>query len=252
MPPGLTIADAPAVRDRYYEFWTRLNTAIPEAQTVNLGTFRVTRSPLAPDCLDVEIDPHDPTLRFDEVPTSPRRPTGQKCEILIQLRQTVSRSAGTSGSAFQLVHSVVRVAYLDKRRAPPAGPGSAPRGQQVIAGFHFDLGLDQQFSRQPAHPIYHAQIDFDCIVKPGSSRRCTACGRNVRVTSRFPRIPTAPLDLAGVVFLVLNDHFPSRVAAGWPPELASAASKLPRLPRLRTTGTRSPDGELDVVSWYRA
>jgi hypothetical protein len=95
----------------------------------------------------------------------------------------------------------------------------------VSCGFHFDLDLNRH------HPIFHVQLDD-------------------REHGRFdaPRIPTAPIDLCGAIYMILHDHFSSKVRGGWPEAIKVAVNALPRLP---TRVFRAPAGQqMSCTQWY--
>lgn len=48
-----------------------------------------------------------------------------------------------------------------------------------------------------------------------------------RATHRQPPIPAAPLDLVGILYLILHQHDSSSVVSGWPRDMRSVLAKLP-------------------------
>ena len=120
----------------------------------------------------------------------------------------------------------------------------------MLSGFHFDLvNQEKQSLDWYDHPIYHANFDMKCIDLHFLKREgYTLPEWSNRID--YPRIPTAPIDLAGAIFLLLRDHLPELVEKGWPAKIGNNANKLPHYPNgVLRRNTRNGQ-VLDYLSWY--
>jgi hypothetical protein len=251
--PGahLGLGDGPGILDRYQEFWTRLGGELPQIRKSWSQAIAYRKSSAASGgSLDFYVPTDAPAICIDEAPLDPRNPQGPSCDICVQFDQTVRRAPPGGGATdFELIHSVVCIAYV-RRAAAKGNDGRSRQGRRspIIAGLHFDLSFDLTTVFQKAHPMYHAQLDFGCISDQAIGRPCHTGHRQIH--TKFPRIPTAPLDLPAVMFLVLNDHFPEIVVDGWPAGLRSAVEKLPQLPDWPVSQELRRRKRIDVDSWY--
>ena len=173
-------------------------------------------------------------------------------DVAITFEQEVIVKNDHKGDRYlEAVVSYVRMLYLEnydevKRKIGKNGNYKS----QVLSGFHFDL-VDQENKNMDwyDHPIYHANFDLKCI-DLGSLRKE---GYVLPVNQRridYPRIPTAPINLAGAIFLLLRDHLPDSVEKGWPEMIQKSVSKLPLYPSGILSKYLRDDRYLDCLSWY--
>jgi hypothetical protein len=66
----------------------------------------------------------------------------------------------------------------------------------------------------------------------------------------IPRIPTPPMDLAAVVYVLLHDHLPEAVEQGWPGPLKEALKALPQFSMQPLSHLLKPSAHLDCNCWY--
>jgi hypothetical protein len=152
-------------------------------------------------------------------------------DVYIKFTQVVQAESNNGDRGLIAIKSNIKLLYFDTNNER--------------CGLHFDLSGEDQHD----HPVYHAQIDTSCIPPDAVSRRYDGTQRSI--LSRYPRIPTAPMDLAAVVYLILRDHLPSRVRNGWPGELRGAAYALPHLPSDHFQEHLKPQHKVECLWWYR-
>lgn len=251
--PPLQRSDAPMLRELYTEFWSRL---LPEF--VNVGGIE----PSPDKVFWVDVPNPNPQTGSLQIRTPRGRalslrklqmyPTGKKrdlCDAFIQFQHVVRRVARSLAcpSGLEILSSNVRVSYVrsygDPDRTDPDGSGT----RQVLNGFHFDMAYDPHRVFQAAHPIFHVQLDFGAVDKEAIGYPCKETERSIRC--EFPRVPTPPMDLPSVVFLVLADHMGKNLT-GWPRSVEGAVKNLPRLPDWPVTKATEGKGQLEITSWY--
>jgi len=116
-----------------------------------------------------------------------------------------------------------------------------------MVGFHFDMAYHPDTIFQLAHPIFHAQLDFGAVNTAAIDHPCSQT--ETAIKNPFPRLPTPPMDMPSVVFLVLSDHL-GRALLRWPGGVAGAVRRLPRLPDWPVTEATIGKGQLEIMSWY--
>lgn len=237
-----TPVDFGKVQNAYRSFWNAIVTLTDDkAQAVQPGAIVVERDPASPYVLA-----HNPrhALQFRGM-SSRARQARESYDIYIQFWQRIAVSQIGDERSYAAVESTVRVQYLEARsdkdvRLEIAGNLDPSR---VITGVHYDLCPIGELH----HPIFHAQFDMGCIEAQSLGRRyalptgVTKCGA--------PRIPSAPMDLPGVIYVILHDHLATKVAKGWPASVRATIEKLPQFPR--SSATRLDRGAyLECPTWY--
>lgn len=237
----------PTLQDGYANFWNSIRIhANGYVQPVSKNDFKVQIRNGR-----LRIETRTPIWLIG-LPVRRKEVTGEIFDVAITFEQDVDvKGLGTPSQYFEAVASYVRILYLDNDKivSKRKVEDSTYRGH-VRSGFHFDLVNQENKNRDwYDHPIYHANFDLKCI-------DLNTLGRNdyelPQVSGRidFPRIPTAPMDLAGVIFLLLRDHRPDLVETGWPDNIRKLAKRLPRYPHGVLNQYIKQGQILDCLSWY--
>lgn len=170
-------------------------------------------------------------------------------DVYVQFRQRVQGiRIGEGDVQYVAKECQVRVQYLQTR--PPNEIEEEVAGGIDPARAYHGIHLDLSPPNVRHHPLFHVQVSVGCI--PGESigrRYLPTADDQHRCDS--PRIPTAPLDLAGLVYVILHDHVPAAVVKGWPPELRTAVTKLPRLPLESFAAYLRAGASMECPWWYQ-
>ncbi len=169
-------------------------------------------------------------LRFTELPLD-GHDGPRKLDICIQFKYTIRGSEESGETFYELKDASTWVTYLERTGGRTNGRVNA----KIQQGMHFDCHIRPRKN----HPVFHTQFDPTsvklhaltseyCIdgVDPDEQDELEAKFRD------YPRIPSAPMDITGIVYLVLNDHLPTAMELpyGWPPQLRKKVGELPSFP----------------------
>jgi hypothetical protein len=97
----------------------------------------------------------------------------------------------------------------------------------VLNAFHYDFDIDVQ----DRHPLFHAQYEPSSI-QIGALEADYDIQNESHVTASFPnhpRVPTAPLDFAGVLCTLIQEHM-TNFDIPWPNGTLEAVADLPKIP----------------------
>lgn len=249
-PVGLSARDSFSVRRRYTDFWSRLWSITPAARQIPEDLIRVEEK-LGSGQLLVETPERECVLALEGVKSRQTAAKDLQHDVYIQFRQLVrAMSLDGARGPLEAVQSNVRVQYLEAR-----SPGRVAKElrreidpARLYAGVHFDLALGEGTTFKRGHPIYHVQFDPHCVPME-ASRRVYEPWSSIP-SCDVPRIPTPPMDLGAVVYLLLQDHFPDVMQQGWPTGIQKAAANLPRLPIASFNGAFGAGRIFDVTWWY--
>jgi hypothetical protein len=210
----LTGSDYSAVRTGYREFWNKLKQ-VPSINAV--GSFD--------DIFEVEFkEDHiaastkdSRAFRFRSLPYR-FGDRSRVIDVFIQVKQRVRAVQQDNEKRYELKDSNVSLVHLKEEDGTAA----------IEQGVHFDFSLNTETN----HPVFHAQYDPSSV------------DRNIlpdqydfdfgdRSFPNYPRIPSAPIDLPGAVFLILHDHVPTALSTlvGWPNGPKDAIPNLPQFPK---------------------
>lgn len=186
--------------------------------------------PFEGETIDVRrVDEHHLSIRTAE-PSSlwfrplPYRPgnTSKVIDARIQFRETVRGIEENGDTRFEIIESVTSLQHVT--RITEDGEKRVGEARQ---GIHFDF---KEFPDEH-HPVFHAHFDPGCIKDTDDDY-----ADEFRIPDfsapDFPRIPSAPVDVAGATYMLLHDHKPDILEddKGWPSQVHSAVQKLPRFP----------------------
>ena len=136
------------------------------------------------------------TLCIKDLPCR-RLPRDKHLHVLINALETLKR-VGSQHDSWELTRSTVYLNYVVMTDAMP----------RLVQALHFDFVE----GGQPDHPIFHVELDSECIpledlrdagfdLEPQSLTPVNECW----VTTR---IPTADMTLASVLYCIVADHLP--------------------------------------------
>lgn len=125
--------------------------------------------------------------------------------------------------------SATAVSYLRIREAEDTGDGYSDGRSpaEVLSAFHYDFDMDPD----DRHPVFHMQYEPSSI-QIGTLNSEYDIQNECHVTStvpNHPRVPTAPLDFAGVLYMLIQEHIESFDTA-WPNGTINAVEKIPKIP----------------------
>ena len=174
-------------------------------------------------------------------------------DVAIKFTQQVGiKRGGEDEYSYEIIRSTIRVLYLENyetvnniRRKDSNYLG------EVYKGFHFDMnGQNQNTVDDYDHPMFHAHYDIRCI-SPEDLSRPFYKHIDKKEWIDSPRIPTAPLDLTGVIFYILRDHLPDSVIKGWPNDMSKIIKDLPRIPVGCLNNLIQQGVPFDSTHWYK-
>lgn len=234
---------------RYTQFWQKLISFTDgRAQEFPDKEMVVSLNRDSGGCICVETPQQTAALLIRGLPKKPDS-IREDLDVFIQFRQLVQAESNDGDDCeFIAINSNIRLMYLETQpigiRQQRIRNGNQPNKDKVYCGLHFDLSGEDQYD----HPLYHAQFDTSCIVPRAVDNRYD--GTQHGIHSSYPRIPTAPMDLGAIVYLILRDHLPKRVRNGWPKKLRKAAYALPHLPSNHFQVHLRPQRKIDSLWWY--
>ena len=216
------------VRNAYLAFWEKV-TKLTSGQAKRLDRNK----------LEVKFDVQTKRMTVDtgalEIVGAASRPNAHSKErfrIFLQSQCILEGIGEENDPTLVLKQCVVRVLWLEDV--------AADKKPRSLRGLHFDYAEDDH------HPVFHVQVD-DRVLSPefiGVEYECAA--RRIET----PRIPTAPMDLAATVYMILHDHFSSLVIQGWSPDAQRAIDGIPRLQCDAISSRVKERGYLDCAWWY--
>lgn len=127
--------------------------------------------------------------------------------------------------------SATAVSYLriseedDSTRDVSLSDGKTPA--EVLNAFHYDF----EMAPKKRHPVFHAQYEPSSI-QIGTLASEYDIQNEDHVTAPFPnhpRIPTAPLDFAGVLYMIVQEHI-DHFETAWPNGTIKIVEDIPKIP----------------------
>lgn len=241
--------DLSHIRQVYDSYWRRIVSCNPTKAV-----------PLAPGGLTVRLEDHglirvenpSETAAFVFRGLTARREDRQRedYDAYVQIRQLIRAVREDGAVRHEVSRSSLRIQCIESRTGEQSrnndGADDPCRGYH---GLHFDF----QNPPDAFHPVVHLQVSPGCIPE-------TAVGRpyhcpNYRAD--VPRIPTPPIDLPTIVYIITNDHLlhaglDQRVVQETLQRILNAASQLPRFARGVFPIEGLPGGEMPYTWWYSA
>ena len=142
--------------------------------------------------------------------------------------------------------SYLRVEKTDNT-ATDESPADGDTPATVLSAFHYDFDMDAR----DRHPLFHAQYEPSSI-QIGALEADYDIQNESHITAPFPnhpRVPTAPLDFAGVLCTLIQEHINSFDTA-WPNGTVEAVADLPKIPAWCFEPNPLCGGALIPEWWY--
>lgn len=216
------------VTQAFKEFWYELaGIAGSPARGLDADAIEVTNPECSPPSYlqaftDTSSEGDPEALWFCGIPYRPGD-ISNDIDVRLQFNEEIQAIDTMYGIRYEIVNAVIRIQYIKKEHVEDRG-----RIGQVIHGLHFD------FNEMPEsnHPVFHAQFEPNCI-SPRAPQQSYRVEPATRSTPSFPRVPSAPVDVAGAAYMILHDHTPNLLEDkhGWPSETHNAIQKLPQFPK---------------------
>ena len=201
------------LEQRFSEFWNKLS---------NVSGTPARRE----DVVVQELEQDEDTLSVS--PKNPLLLKGLSCgdeivDVWIYFVNSIYGVEVDSGLKYEIEKSTIRVQYLREEERDDE------KVMRPIQGVRFEF----EYLPEDYHPVFHAHFEPDCL-KPSDvqhrySKEVISYGEQVIDP---PRVPSAPLDLTGVIYMILQDHKPSLLNTnkGWPARTQDAIKELPHFP----------------------
>jgi len=200
---------------------------------------------------DINVSKDDGAIRV-KVPTflkisglQYRRDTSDDLfDICFQPELVICGREVDSSVRYEIAKSTTRVTYL-RRLGDREDDGRFPA--EIKQGMHYD------FESEPAtrHPIFHVQYD-PASINPGVLNQDYRIMNADEVTGEhpnFPRIPSPPMDFAGVLYLIIKDHEQAEDAT-WPSRVLDLLRDLPAFPKWCFDPDPQAGSEMIPEWWY--
>jgi hypothetical protein len=221
------------IKLQYDNFWRHVETVTRKAARREQG-----------DDLDISLEQHETRcvsvrcVRPRAILCVPTRRNGtQRVDVYLSFALTIRGFKDADDVQLSIVRSNVKLLYVE-HQPPPARGAPEPKAAQILSGMHFD------FVEQDHHPVFHAQLDDRSLTAEEIKRAVS----EPRPRCDTPRIPSGPMDVCGVIYMLLHDHFMDTVVGGWPAELAAQVKALPRL--WHQAADERLGGGIDCSWWY--
>lgn len=221
------------VRNPYKQFWGQLQNV---SELSARGDFSEIFDVVIDDgCISIETQPsmwfRDLPYRFGD--------SSKVVDVFLQIKQKIRIVEQNGDYIYEIKKSNVRIAHTKR-----VGD-RADQQIQVEQGIRFDFDLETQEN----HPVFHAHYNPNCI--SGSIPSRFSAEIPDRSYPEYPRIPSAPMDLPGAVFLIMNDHVPSVLdpSEGWPSEPKASLEALPEFPE-ECFSYHPQDGAKMLCDWW--
>lgn len=145
---------------------------------------------------------------------------------------------------YEIEQSTTRVSYL-RRVGERISDGRIPA--EIKQAMHYDFEADPD----PGHPIFHVQyepssIDLNLFRQ---EYRIENAEEIVEESPDFPRIPSAPMDFVGVLYLIINEHEEVENST-WPSKVMEFLGDLPRFPKWCFDPIPQSGNEMIPEWWY--
>ena len=231
----------------YRDFWL-LITTLTDGKAKNLSRQDLNVSD-APGSLGKSILRVQSTRPFEINGLTARRRNSSQTDYDVAIEFLQDVNFDEERSCFNVIKSNVRLLYMENYRKVKIQFQKDQTSGKVYSGVHFDFASQGTHTvDEYDHPVFHANFDLNCI----EPSRLNRLNYEKPAVSRIdvPRIPTAPMDLAGVVFSVLRDHLPEKVVKGWPPKISTITENFPRYPRVTLDSCLKTDVKLSNTDWY--
>jgi hypothetical protein len=233
--------DLSQIRQAFDTYWRRISTFNLKAMPLWAGGLTVRLE----DSGQILVEtPEDRAFSFRGLTARRDDRRREDYDVFIQIRQWIRgvREAD-GGTRREVARSNLRIQYVETRPAGQAGGGGPCRG---FHGLHFDfLNPPDAF-----HPVVHAQVHSGCIPEAAVGRHYACPPEAYRAD--VPRIPTPPIDLPTIVYVITNDHLLHKGLDRQAVEetlrgIRDAAQALPRFAM-----DTFPDGkEMPYTWWYK-
>jgi len=152
---------------------------------------------------------------------------GVKLDVYLTGTHTVGRINSTGGPVWTLVEAESNILYLEAReKSEIQAEWRANVPSRAYGGYRFKV---ERRGSAKHTPDCRAAYDLETI----EETRITRCyvekdaAWKARAAHGLPQLPTAPLDFAGLLYVVLHSHCGNLVASGWPKSMTDVLSRLP-------------------------
>lgn len=167
-----------------------------------------------------------------------------KGDICVDFREVVQPEIRGSNVKYQIVESNTAVAYL--RYEGGRDPDSRLRNVSLTRAYHFDYRNDPRED----HPIFHVHYDPMSInlveLQQLYHIKNTTQIRDDSISQNFPRLPSAPMDLSAIVYMIITEH---QEVEPWPKELHRPVRRLPKFDE-NSFAPKPQNGRLMWPEWW--
>lgn len=251
-PVPITAKDSFGLRKEYNTFWAKvcnLNRGHADPAAEMVFHDELAGNVMAPGREYARI--YTPrALGFKGVKSRRSRRSAETYDLYLESEQFIRAVENEDQQRrFEIVKCGVRLLYIESRSKAHIRKeveGAAPPSR-CLRGLHFDT------SDAPFHPLMHVQIDHACIndLVLGRPYQPPVDERRLDV----PRVPTAPLDVAGIVAMVMQDHLLEDTTSRDErrealTQLRDAARNLPRLCVEAMPYAADGDDPVPCAAWY--
>jgi hypothetical protein len=220
--------DAYDLVEAYANFWKRFGKVASKPVQPSALTIQASQE-VEGESLRIEIG-RDHALAILGVASGGVRGT-EYFDVFVSGMQVVRKAKGLyeGEHVWITVRSEFEVLYLnalEKKDAKKAWDANE-KVSTAYAGFQFVV--DTGSNCQPHSADCAAKYCLDQLEENAIQRRYKDDddGWAWRATHRQPAVPAAPLDLAGLLYVVLHQHDRAGVLTGWPREMREALERLP-------------------------
>jgi hypothetical protein len=150
-------------------------------------------------------------------------------DVYITGKQVVRKGLVQGVEAWFTVHSEFDVLYLNALEQSDVKRAwrEETRNSHAYGGFRFtvDLASESRFHRPDSHVQYNIDTFQEAMIKRLYKDGDAAWRR--RAAHGYPRVPSAPVDLVGLIYVLLHQHREEAVKEGWPADVRRTLNDLP-------------------------
>ncbi|WP_336344797.1 hypothetical protein [Halalkalicoccus ordinarius] len=166
------------------------------------------------------------------------------CDVCFQPELLIHGREYDGGLRYEIGKSTTRVSYI-RRQGNRQADGRFRA--EIKQGMHYD------FEAEPdaRHPIFHVQYDPTAIDPGMLSEEYEVMNANEIAGEHpdFPRIPSPPMDFAGILYLIIKDHEQGENAT-WPNKVLEFLRDLPTFPKWCFDPNPQAGNEMIPEWWY--
>jgi hypothetical protein len=223
------VGDGTELSKKYRAFWRSVHKLLGGKASREELALEISQA-VRQETLLVSFGAADAPLTLTNVQNPRGAPLTSSFDVYLFGKQYVGRHETEGGGlSWIILRAEFQVLYLNSmdRAAIRKHWDAGTSGSMAYVGYRFIS--NSEFPHAENYPDCHVSYCLNGISEESIKRRYREGGNGWRVRAGHgqPHIPSAPMDLCAIVYMLLHCHRPESVELGWPEETRKLVADLP-------------------------